>query len=111
MTITNYLHFGGDAIELGGDTDIEALIRRIYDAPSPSWSAVSDTNHNQHRLRVSTDASIRISTVHRAAPAVPRSVPQHRPERQRRRFLSAGIDSEALRLPGVLRVDQHYLID
>jgi len=36
VTITNYLHFGGDTIELGEDTDIEALHRRIDGVGFPS---------------------------------------------------------------------------
>lgn len=68
---TAWLHYGGDAIELGENVDTNQLEQTINATPRPGWLTITDKDHNTHRLRISDGVSVRITTVYVPEPAKP----------------------------------------
>jgi hypothetical protein len=75
MPTTTHLHYGGEAIELPKDCNIEILVEEVQkrSAPGtvPSWLPVSDKDHNQHRILITPGVSVRVSTTNTPEPSAP----------------------------------------
>ncbi len=78
VMITNYLHFGGDAIELAQDVDVENLVRRVQQVTDATWINVRDRAGNSHRILINQGANVRLSTTYEPAPSGPIAIPPTR---------------------------------